>query len=90
VLGATTLSVTPARTKVHRGKRVRVVVTGLVPAEHVTIRLRGVVVRSGIADPDGRLVKRLRVGHKLGKARIVAQGEFPSIRHGRVVVRVVR
>lgn len=90
VLGATTLTVTPARTKVHRGKRVRVVVTGLVPAEHVTIRLRGVVVRSGIADPDGRLVKRLRVGHKLGKARIVAQGEFPSIRHGRVVVRVVR
>lgn len=90
VLGATTLSVTPARTKVHRGKRVRVVVTGLVPAEHVTIRLRGVVVRSGNADPDGRLVKRFRVGHKLGKARIVAQGEFPSIRHGRVVVRVVR
>jgi hypothetical protein len=90
VLGPTTLTVKPAHTNVHRGKRLRVVVSGLVPAEHVVIRFRGVTVRSGFAGTDGRLVKHIRVGHQLGKARIVAKGEFPSIRHGRVVVRVVR
>jgi hypothetical protein len=47
-------------------------------------------VRSGFADTEGRFVRRIRVGQTLGKARIVAKGEFPAIRHGRVVIRVVR
>ncbi|MGY2875550.1 hypothetical protein ACVW00_002740 [Marmoricola sp. URHA0025 HA25] len=90
VLGATTLTVTPARSTKHRGSRLRVTVTGLAPGERVQLLFRGTAVRTGIADSAGRFVRSLRVGHKLGKARIVAQGEFPTIRHGRVVVRVVR
>ena len=90
VLGATTLRVRPARDTVHRGARLRVVVRGLAPGESVSLRVRGVTVRSGNADLDGRFVKRVRPGHKLGKVRIVARGEFPTIRHGRAVVRVVR
>ena len=90
VLGAKTLRVRPARDTVHRGARLRVVVRGLAPAEHVTLRYRGVTVRSGFADTEGRFVRRVRVGQTLGKARIVARGEFPAIRHGRVVIRVVR
>jgi hypothetical protein len=90
VLGAKTLRVRPARETVHRGARLRVVVRGFAPAEHVTLRFRGETVRSGYADTEGRFVKRFRVGRELGKARIVARGEFPAIRHGRVVIRVVR
>lgn len=90
VLGPKTLTVTPAKTTKHRGARLRVVVTGLAPGEHVDLRFRGVTVRSGSADAAGRFAKRFRVGHRLGKARIVARGEFPEIRHGRTVIRVVR
>jgi hypothetical protein len=89
-LGATTLRVRPARDTVHRGARLRLVVRGLAPGESVTLRVRGVTVRSGNADLDGTFVKRVRPGHRLGKVRIVARGEFPAIRHGRAVVRVVR
>jgi len=90
VLGAKKLPVKPARDRVHRGGRVKVVVRGLAPGEQVTLRFRGKTVRTGVATPEGRFVKRIRVGHKLGKARVVAWGEFPSIRHGRVTIRVVR
>jgi hypothetical protein len=89
-LGVKTLGVTPAHARVHRAHRVRVVVSGLAPTELVTLRFRGVTVRTGHANSDGTFVRFVRVGHKLGKARIIATGEFPSIRHGRVVVRVVR
>lgn len=90
VLGATTLKVTPARKTKHRGTKVRVVVTGLAPGEHVRLRYRGVTKRTGVADPNGLFVRKIRVGHRLGKARIVAWGEFSAIRHGRAVIRVVR
>lgn len=89
VLGATTLRVRPAHSTVHRGARLRVVVRGLAPAERVALRLRGVTVRAGHASPEGTFVRFVRVGHRLGKVRIVARGEF-QVRHGRAVVRVVR
>jgi hypothetical protein len=90
VLGAKTLTVTPARFTKRRGTRLHVVVSGLAPGEQVRLRFRGVTVRSGVADPAGRFARYIRVGHRLGKARIVAWGEFPAIRHGRAVIRVVR
>jgi hypothetical protein len=89
-LGAASLRVRPAHDTVHRGARLRVVVRGLAPGESVALRVHGVTVRSGNADLDGRFVKRVRPGRELGKVRIVARGEFPTIRHGRAVVRVVR
>lgn len=90
VLGAKTLKVTPGSYTKRRGTRLRVVVSGLAPGEQVRLRFRGVTVRSGTATTEGRFVRYIRVGHKLGKARIVAWGEFPVIRHGRAVIRVVR
>ena len=90
VLGATTLRVTPARSTSHRGARLRVVVAGLAAGEHVALKFRGTTVRSGTADAEGRFVRRFHVGRTLGKARIVAVGEFPGIRRGRTVIRVVR
>jgi hypothetical protein len=89
VLGAKRLTVTPARFTKHRGTRLHVVVNGLAPGEQVRLRFRGVTVRSGLADPSGRFARYIRVGQKLGKARIVAWGEFPAIRHGRAVIHVV-
>ena len=90
VLGAKRLTVKPRHKTVHRRARLHVVVRGLAPGEHVTLRFRGHVVRAGTATAAGTFVRDIRVGHKLGKARIVARGEFPTIRHGRAVVRVVR
>ncbi|HET6167810.1 MAG TPA: hypothetical protein VFE07_13350 [Marmoricola sp.] len=90
VLGARKLTVTPAHRTKHRGTKLRVVVSGLAPGEHVRLRYRGVTKRTGLADPTGHFTRVIRVGHKLGKARIVAWGEFSSIRHGRAVIRVVR
>jgi hypothetical protein len=90
VLGAKKLSVKPAKDRIHRGARLKVVVRGLAPGERVTLRFRGRTVRTGVATPEGRFVRHFRVGHKLGKARVVARGEFPSLRHGRATVRVVR
>jgi hypothetical protein len=90
VLGAKNLRVKPGKDRVHRGGRVKVVVRGLAPGERVTLRFRGKTVRAGVASPEGRFVRHIRVGHKLGKARIVARGEFPSIRRGRAIIRVVR
>lgn len=90
VLGTKTLKVTPGRTTKHRGSRLRVVVTGLQPGEHTELRFRGVTRASGLADPSGRFVRTIKVGRKLGKARIVARGEFPGIRHGRAFIHVVR
>jgi hypothetical protein len=89
-LDASTFTVRPAHRIVHRRARLHVVVRGLVPGESVTLRLRGVTVRAGKANGNGRFVADVRMGRRLGKARIVARGEFPTIRHGRAVVRVVR
>jgi hypothetical protein len=90
VLGAKRFTVTPGRRVKHRGTKVRVVVTGLAPAERVRLRVRGVLVKTGVADPSGRFSRLVKVGHRLGKVRIVARGQFPVIRHGRTTIRVVR
>jgi hypothetical protein len=90
VLGPTTLTVRPARHTVHRRARLHVVIRGLAPGERVVLRLRGVTVRTGHATPAGRFVRDIRVGRRLGRARIVVRGEFPAVRHGRAVIRVVR
>jgi hypothetical protein len=90
VLGAKNLTVTPARKTKHRGTKVRVTVTGLAPAEQVRLRFRGVTVKTGVADPSGRFTRLVKVGHRLGKARIAAWGQFSTIRNGHAVIRVVR
>jgi len=90
VLGARTFKVRPARWTVHRGARLHVVVRGLVRGERVTLRLRGVTVKVGTANGRGRFVSDLRVGRRLGRAKIVARGQFPAIRHGVAVIHVVR
>jgi hypothetical protein len=90
VLGARTLRVKPARTTVRRGARLHVVVRGLVSGERVALRLRGRTVKVGKANGHGRFVADVRVGRRLGKAKVVARGQFPTLRHGSVVVRVVR
>jgi hypothetical protein len=90
VLGATTLTVKPRHDTVQRRARIHVVVRGLAPGEHVTVRFRGHTVRTGLASASGRFVRDFRVGRKLGPAKIVAWGEFPSIRSGKTVIRVVR
>ena len=90
VLGSKSLTVKPRHKTVHRRAQLHVVVRGLAPGEQVTLRFRGRTVRAGKATPAGTFVRDIRVGRKLGKARVVARGEFPAIRHGRVVIRVVR
>lgn len=90
VLGARTLRVMLARATVHRGARLHVVVRGLVTGERVTLRLRGVTVKVGKANGRGRFVADVRVGRRLGRAKVVARGQFPALRHGHAVVRVVR
>jgi hypothetical protein len=90
VLGAKTLTVRPRHKTAHRRARLHVVVRGLAPGEQVTLRFRGRTVRAGKATRAGTFVRDIRVGRKLGKARIVARGEFAAIRHGRAVIRVVR
>lgn len=90
VLGKKDLTVKPARRTKHRGTKVRVVVTGLAPAERVRLRVRGVTRATGIADPSGRFTRLVKVGHRLGKARIAAWGQFSTIRNGHTTIRVVR
>lgn len=90
VLGARTLGVRTASRTVPRRTRVRVVVSGLVPTETVTVRYRGTVVATGHADADGRFATRVRVGSRTGHRTIVARGQFPSLRSGQAVIRVVR
>jgi hypothetical protein len=90
VLGPTTLTVKPRRHVVHRRARLHVVVRGLAPAEQVTVRFRGRTVGTGVASPSGRFVDDVKVGRKLGKAKIKVRGEFGSVRRGKAVVRVVR
>ena len=63
---------------------------GLVPTEAVTVSYRGAVVATGHADAEGRFVTRVRVGKKAGRRAVVARGQFPSLRSGRTVIRVVR
>ncbi len=90
VLGAWTLKVKLRHHVVHRRAHVRVVVRRLAPGEQVTLRFRGHTVATGHASPSGRFVGHVKVRHKLGRAKIVARGEFPAIRRGKAVVRVVR
>ncbi|MGO4258398.1 hypothetical protein [Marmoricola sp. RAF53] len=90
VLGPKTLPVVLSRSTVHRGKRVGVTVRGLAAGEQVSLRLRGVVVRTGHANAKGVFVRYLTVSGKPGKARITATGQFADIRRGTKTVKVVR
>lgn len=90
VLGAETLGVRPGRKIVARKGTVKVVVSGLVPTETVTVRYRGVVVGTGHADADGRFSQRVRVRAKTGRFKVAAFGQFPQLRSGKAVIRVIR
>lgn len=90
VLGAKTLTVTPALRRVPRGSAVRVTVSGLAAGESVRLRYRGVLVASGTATATGTFVRKVRVGRTLGLATIAATGQFPAIRKGATTIRVIR
>lgn len=88
-LGAKRIPFLAAR-KVKRKHRLNVAVSGLAAGERVTIRFRGKVVRTGVASPAGNYIARIKVGRKLGKAKVNVAGEFADIRTNTKTVRVVR
>lgn len=90
VLGTVRLSVTPARTRVRASHFVRVVVRGLAAGERTSLRLRGVLVRTGTATSTGTWTVTINVRARLGRATIAAFGQFPSIRHGSATITVIR
>lgn len=90
VLGRKTLDVVLSRTRVHRGKLVGVTVRGLAAGEKVTLRLRGVTVKTGVATSRGTFFRYVPVGRRLGWTAVIAWGEFPTIRRGAEAVKVVR
>lgn len=78
-----------ATKKVRRTKRLNVLVSGLAPGERVAVRFRGRLIRTGLATPAGTFIARVKVGKKLGKAKVRVTGEFPAIRNNAKTVRVV-
>lgn len=90
VLGAKTLRIVLGKSRARRGHTVQVTVTGLASGERTTLRFRGVTVRTGSATASGTFVATINVGRRLGNAAVVAWGQFPTIRHGRAVITVVR
>ena len=90
VLGAKTLTVKAAKSRVKRRGSVGVVVTGLAPGELIKVTFRGRTIATGKASSTGRYVATVKVGRRLGKATIRAYGQFPLIRKGATEIRVVR
>lgn len=89
VLAARTLRVTPARTKVKRGKVQRVVVRGLTAREPVQVRYRGKLVKRAVASSTGTYTYRFRVGRTTGKATVSVRGAYAD-RKGTRTFRVVK
>ena len=87
-LGATTFGVAAAD-RVALGERQRVVVTGLAPAEFVTVEVRGTRVGSGQADGRGRFVTAYPVTGTPGKAKVTVVGGFDN-RTGQTTFMVTR
>ncbi|HEX4191377.1 MAG TPA: hypothetical protein VHZ06_10325 [Marmoricola sp.] len=90
VLGAKTLTVKPGARKVRKGKKVTVTVSGLAAGEQVTLRYRGAVVASGTATSTGTFARAVKVGKKLGSAKLTASGQFADIRSGSTTIKVTR
>ena len=88
VLGAAKPAIKVAK-KVKRRKAVTVRVSGLAAREHVTLRLRGKVVKRGIAGSAGRYVARVKLGKKPGRAKLVVTGQFAN-RTNRTTIKVLR
>lgn len=88
VLDRATLALKAKKAKVRRNKSVSVTVRGLAPGERVAVRVRGKLVRTATASPQGTFTTSVKVGRKRGKAVVAAYGAFGDIRHGRTVVRV--
>lgn len=86
VLDAAKLKVKPAKKKVKRNKKVKVTVKGLAPGEQVTVKVRKKKV-SGTANAKGVFKVKVKVGKKLGKAKIAVTGEFGD-RTGKAKVKV--
>jgi hypothetical protein len=90
VLARKKLVVDPRRSRAARGSRLGVEVRGLVLGEHVMLKLRGKVVKQGLADKNGRFFRYVRVTGPVGRATFTALGEFPVLRRGSETIRVVR
>lgn len=89
VLGPLTIPVRNAR-RVERGRRLLVRVSGLDAGERVVIRFRGQRKAVGTASPTGTFQRKIRVGRKVGRAKLVVVGQFPDLRKRTKTVRVVR
>lgn len=90
VLGQKTLTIRKSRYRVRRGHTVYATIAGLAAGEAARIDYRGSVIRRGTATSAGEFTARFRVGRSLGRKRIVGYGQFPRLRRGQAVIRVVR
>ncbi len=89
VLGRQRLQVTAPR-RADRGDRVVLTARGLVRGERATFRLRGQKVAADRANKRGTATVKVRVGGRLGPARVRVTGRFATLRHGVTTVRVTR
>ncbi|SKB07860.1 prenyltransferase/squalene oxidase repeat-containing protein [Aeromicrobium choanae] len=88
VLAAKKLRVS-SKAKVRRAKVQKVVVRGLVAGEPVRVYYRGKLVKRGVATKTGTYTYRLKVGKRIGKAKVIVRGAY-SERNGVRVFRVVK
>lgn len=91
VLGAAKPVVRLNATKVKRGKRLTVRVTGLVAGEKVTVKLGRTTVRTGTVGTAGAFTAKVKVAKKqrTGRLKVTVIGQFPD-RTGSKTVKVVR
>ncbi|MFO6452607.1 MULTISPECIES: hypothetical protein [unclassified Aeromicrobium] len=88
VLAAKKLRVS-SKSKVRRAKVQKVVVRGLVAGEPVRVYYRGKLVKRGVASKSGSYTYRLKVGKKVGTAKVIVRGAYAE-RNGVRVFRVVK
>lgn len=91
VLAKTKLKVrVKKRKKLKAKKRTRVAVRGLAPRERVRVKLRKRIVARGRANNNGVYRARIKVGKRIGKAKVKALGQFPALRRGAKKVKISR
>ncbi|MGB0101579.1 MAG: prenyltransferase/squalene oxidase repeat-containing protein [Nocardioides sp.] len=87
-LGKTDLKVKVKKQKVKKGKKQKVTVKGLAPAESVTVKL-GKKSKSGQATRKGVYTAKLKVTGKPGKTTVKVKGQFGN-RTGKQTFRVTK
>lgn len=88
-LAAKKLPVHLRQSRVHRGARQVVKVTGLVRGESVRVRYGSRTVGRGVANASGAFRVSLKVGRSTGVKKLSVRGQFVT-RHNTVKFRVVR